>query len=216
MAVKFFLVLGFLPQVFTVAGFEALNPGVTCPTLVAGRNYCVFGSVSSGPTTNYTTTGTTFTTSTLPPILSTTTTTTTSSSPHQPTQPGLVANCNNFYLVSSSSDTCVGIETKFGISAAQFSSWNPFIHPQCDNLWLGYYVCVGVPGATTVAPPATTTTPSGPQPQMPNIVSNCKSFRLVQSGDSCYTIEQATGITLSQFRSWNPTVDASCDNLWLG
>lgn len=51
---------------------------------------------------------------------------------------------------------------------------------------------------------------------MPGIVSNCKSFHKVQSGDSCYTIDQAAGITLDQFLLWNPTVNAGCSNLWLG
>lgn len=30
------------------------------------------------------------------------------------------------------------------ISLDQFRSWNPAVDANCDNLWLGYYVCVGV------------------------------------------------------------------------
>lgn len=29
--------------------FESLNPGVSCPNLVVGQNYCVVGTVSSAP-----------------------------------------------------------------------------------------------------------------------------------------------------------------------
>jgi hypothetical protein len=38
----------------TVAGFQALNPGVSCPTLVSGHDYCVVGSVSAPSTTSTT------------------------------------------------------------------------------------------------------------------------------------------------------------------
>jgi len=102
----------------TVQGFQDLNPGVACPDLVPDTSYCVIGSISSdSPST--TTTGTT---TTKPP-----TTSTTSSSPYSPMQPGLVSNCNNFYRVASG-DTCQQIEGKYGISPAQFSSWNPYIN----------------------------------------------------------------------------------------
>lgn len=74
----------------------------------------------------------------------------------------------------------------------------------CSNLWLDYYICVHIPGAAT-----------GPQPQMPGIVTNCKKFYKVKSGDSCYTINTAAGITLAQFRSWNKQIDATCSNLWV-
>lgn len=84
----------------------------------------------------------------------------------------------------------------------------------CDNLYLGYYVCVGVPGATITTSPTATST--GPSPEMPSIVSNCSKYYLVQSGDGCAAIEAANDITQAQFLSWNPAVDSNCDNLWLG
>jgi len=131
--------------------------------------------------------------------------------------PGLATNCNKLYLVASG-DTCATIEPKYGISAAQFAAWNTFVDSACSNLWLGYYVCVGVSGAATATSTsaAPTPTPPCPSPAMPSIVSNCKRCRLVQSGDTCDAIDRAVGITLAQFRSWNPFVNANCDNLWLG
>ena len=89
---------------------------------------------------------------------------------------------------------------------------------ECTNLWLDYYVCVHVPNAasTTEQPPQPTKAPSGPTPQMPGIVSNCKSYHQVKSGDSCWSIYTAAGVTLNQFLSWNKQVDSSCSNLWLG
>jgi hypothetical protein len=51
---------------------------------------------------------------------------------------------------------------------------------------------------------------------MPGIVNNCKTFHLIQSGDSCWSIYTEAGITFEQFRTWNTQVDAACSNLWLG
>ena len=36
-----------------------------------------------------------------------------------------------------SGDTCSLIETSYGITFAQFQSWNPQIDAQCSNLLLG-------------------------------------------------------------------------------
>jgi hypothetical protein len=51
---------------------------------------------------------------------------------------------------------------------------------------------------------------------MPGIVSDCKSFYLVKEGDNCFNVDNAQGITLDQFRSWNTQIDAACDTLLLG
>ena len=133
--------------------------------------------------------------------------------------PSIVSNCNKYYQIQSG-DGCWSIEQAQAITSDQFLSWNPYVDANCDNLWLGYYVCVGVSGATstkaTTPTTTTTATPTGPSPQMPSIVSNCKKFYQVQSGDECWSIEQNQAITSAQFMSWNPYVDANCDNLWLG
>ena len=73
------------------------------------------------------------------------------------------------------------------------------------------------PGATTTSPaPEPTGEPTGPTPQMPGIVDGCKSFHLIQDGDSCWSIYTDAGITFEQFRKWNTEISAACDNLWLG
>ncbi|KAE8148761.1 hypothetical protein BDV25DRAFT_12010 [Aspergillus avenaceus] len=189
----------------TLDSFKSLNPGVSCPDLTAGQSYCVIGTVTDDdPET------TTTPTSTPKP---TTSTTTTSSSKYEPTQPGVPSNCDKFHLVASG-DQCDTIEAKYGITDAQFRAWNPSIDSNCSNLWLDYYVCVHVPGATTTSSsPEPTST--GPQPQMPGIVDSCKTFYKVKSGDSCYSINAAAGITLDQFRKWNTQIDATCSNLWV-
>ncbi|CAG8893422.1 unnamed protein product [Penicillium egyptiacum] len=129
--------------------------------------------------------------------------------------PGIVGNCDGFYKVSSG-DQCNTIATKHAISEAQLKSWNSLIDDKCTNLWLDYYVCVHVPGATTTSAPQPTPEPSGPTPKIPGIVSNCKRFYLIKDGDSCWSINTDAGITLVQFRAWNTRIDAACSHLWLG
>lgn len=130
----------------------------------------------------------------------------------EPTQPGVPSNCDKFHLVASG-DQCDTIEAKYGITHAQFKAWNPSVNSACSNLWLDYYVCVHVPTTTTTSSPPDPT--STPEPLMPGIVKNCKKFYKVKSGDSCYSIDTAAGITFAQFREWNTKVDAGCTNLWV-
>jgi hypothetical protein len=47
--------------------------------------------------------------------------------------PGIVSNCAKFYQVNAA-----------GITLAQFRSWNTQIDESCTNLWVDYYVCIGV------------------------------------------------------------------------
>ncbi|CAK7210855.1 hypothetical protein SBRCBS47491_000919 [Sporothrix bragantina] len=251
----------------TVAQFEALNPTAVCPDLIADTLYCVLGTVtgasSSGavgpnrsPTTvSYTLpTGTggpssvdisfstypttTSTTSTTKTSTSTTSTTTAGSKP-APTQSGLTASCNNFHLVVKG-DSCSTIESSYGVSAADFLSWNPALKSNCLGLLTGYYVCVGVPGASTSSakPTSTSTTTTSkttsttskttsttsktstasavPSPLQPGTFDNCTSYHLVVAGDSCSAIESAAGISSAEFAAWNSGVNADCSNIDVG
>lgn len=42
---------------------------------------------------------------------------------------------------------------------------------------------------------------------------SCYEWHIVQSGDTCYLLEQSYGITFAQFQAWNPSVNDSCGNL---
>jgi hypothetical protein len=72
--------------------------------------------------------------------------------------PSITSTCTKFYQVQSG-DGCSSIEGAQGVSSSDFLAWNKGVDAQCDNLWLGYFVCVGAPGA---APPPTTTKPASP------------------------------------------------------
>lgn len=107
----------------TVPNFEALNPGISCPTLVVDQQYCVLGTVSVPPTTtsssstvsstsakSQTSTKSSTSTTHPPPTTSSKTTkstSTTSSLLHEPTQSGLVANCKCTFM-----PTAIPIQTE--------------------------------------------------------------------------------------------------------
>ncbi|PWY88126.1 hypothetical protein BO94DRAFT_441732, partial [Aspergillus sclerotioniger CBS 115572] len=118
----------------TLANFYSWNPsvGTGCNTLWLGYYVCtgVSATTTSVPTTTTATT-------------TATTTRTTSVATPSPTQSGMVSNCDAFYLVASG-DTCTTVAQKKAVSVTDIVSWNPGVGTGCTNLWLGYYICVGV------------------------------------------------------------------------
>jgi hypothetical protein len=57
-------------------------------------------------------------------------------------QPGTVARCRRYRRVMGG-DSCQGLQQAYGISAAQFNTWNPGVGSNCASLWAGYFVCGG-------------------------------------------------------------------------
>jgi LysM repeat protein len=135
-------------------------------------------------------------------------------SPPAPTVGGTTSQCNTWYTTVSG-DTCGAIDTKYGISLAQFRAWNTFIDAACDNLYVGYSYCVsGPPVATSTT--TTSTAASTPTPTQTGMVANCKKFYQAVSGDSCSAIATTYSISTSQFITWNPAVGSSCSTLYAG
>lgn len=244
----------------TEAQFEEWNPSTAllgdC-TLIEGLYYCVevnFQALTTSLASTVTTTttsmsiatssvpGTTSSSAVTAPdstITSPTATQTLDTPTPEPTQAGMVANCDSFAIVSST-DTCSSLASKAGISLDEFYAWNPAVGDTCANLIADYWVCVGLAGSgsTTTASSAptatatTATTPSTlstitttstttneivtPSPVQTGMVSNCDDFYLVQSGDSCSAIATAFDISLDNFYAWNPAVGDTCTSLDLG
>ncbi|KAL3476524.1 LysM domain protein [Aspergillus californicus] len=187
----------------SIAELYSWNPsiGADCSTMEYGYYVCVGVSASgstgsTGSTPAKTTTALATTTS----IVTSTTTTSTSSGP-SPTQSGITTSCVSYYEAEKD-DSCWSITTeKYAyLNQTEFIEWNPALGPDCVDLWVGYYYCV----ATTSVQP------------MPDIVSTCTQYYLVQSGDSCYSIEQENSITSADFYAWNPDVGTDCGALWSG
>lgn len=109
-----------------VQTLEHLNPGVACPGLDTSKTYCVIGTVTDQPGT--TLTPTTSRTTTPSSMTATTTATTTTTAPsNSPTMPGIVANCDGFYKITSG-DLCDTIARAHGITTGQLLSWNSGIN----------------------------------------------------------------------------------------
>lgn len=76
------------------------------------------------------------------------------------------------------------------------------------------------PASTSSLPPSpapvSASTTASAAPIYPHAVSSCQAYDTVQSGDYCITFDAQAGITLAQLRKWNPGLDSSCSNLWLG
>lgn len=189
-----------------LSDFYTWNPAVKtdCTLLLVGDYVCI--GIVGGTT-----------------IKPTSTTSTTSKpgngiSTPNPIQTGMVGNCNKFHLVVSG-DSCAAIATSNNIALADFYTWNPAVKTDCTSLLLGDYVCVGIVGGTTIKPTSTTTKPgngiSTPTPTQTGMVSNCNTFYLVKTGDSCAAIATSKGISLDNFYKWNPAIKTDCSGLWV-
>ncbi|KZV65858.1 carbohydrate-binding module family 50 protein [Peniophora sp. CONT] len=235
--------------------FYELNPLVNedCSNLLAGFEYCiaVFGNVTStstfpGPTTTGASLVPVFggdfpqgvgyvmasPNMTIVPVTATGTTTYASTSTPSPTvAPGTVVDgCLQYYTVQAG-DSCLGIETVYGITDNEFRIWNPEIDANCGNIQVGLAYCVfgpyvqytpttgSSPPQTSTATSATPTSTSAPLPTniaTGTITTGCTTYYTIQSGDGCASIESTYSITLSEFITWNPEVNAQCTNIQLG
>ncbi|RYP83673.1 hypothetical protein DL770_005366 [Monosporascus sp. CRB-9-2] len=201
------------------------------PTLRARTTTCT----TTKPTPTTTPTTTIRPTNTATPTMTVPTTTTIGNgiATPSPTQPGMVNNCNRFYLVSSG-DTCSAVASRAVISLSQFSAWNPQTGgASCSSLWLDYYVCIGIIGTSSLQPsttnegnatistssaqPSTTNEGNGiatPTPTQSGMTPNCREFYFVQPGDTCNVIASRYGISTSNFIEWNPAAGSDCRTLW--
>jgi LysM repeat protein len=147
-------------------------------------------------------------------------------SPDKPTQTGTISTCNRWYDVISG-DSCYSVETTFGITHAQFLSWNPAVSSDCtQNFWVGDSYCVGIGSGTPVSTTSSssmstarkTAATTGPDmPTQSGISSQCNAWYDVVSGDTCSAIEGAFNVTHAQFLLWNPAVSSDCaSNFWVG
>ncbi|KAJ5719736.1 hypothetical protein N7493_007314 [Penicillium malachiteum] len=117
--------------------FSEWNPyvsnGTDCQNLWLDTYICVGAPDSSSSTKDE---------STSLPSATTATQTATVTVP-SPLIPSTDADCTKYHYVVDDED-CETIESQYGIIAAQFNAWNPYVGSDCGSLWLHYYVCVGV------------------------------------------------------------------------
>lgn len=119
----------------TMAQFLTWNPdvgGTGCPGMWAKAYVCVsiIGHTPGAPKPS----------STVKTSATPTPTGCTVSHP-EPTQPGALCNCKQWYKTIAN-EYCADIAKKFGISEAQFLNWNNSVGSSCGGLWKDTYVCV--------------------------------------------------------------------------
>ncbi|KAJ5645771.1 hypothetical protein N7490_002143 [Penicillium lividum] len=102
--------------------------------------------------------------------------------------------CSEYYTVVSG-DSCSAIEVEYSITFAEFLLWNPSIGSNCQYLDVGQQYCVAGPVQT-------------------GITASCTKFYTAVSGDSCWAIATAYGISTTDFIDWNPAVGSDCSGLW--
>ncbi|XP_014561981.1 carbohydrate-binding module family 50 protein [Bipolaris victoriae FI3] len=136
----------------------------------------------------------------------------------QPTQPGMVANCNKFHFINQGV-VCSQVISYQKITREDFVKWNPTVNDDCSGMWANVNVCVGVIGGGASSPtPTTTTSPANgiqtPQPTQPGMTLNCKKFHYAAEGVVCSQLTSYNKISLADFVKWNPGVGSDCRTMW--
>ncbi|KAK6987472.1 hypothetical protein R3P38DRAFT_2661607 [Favolaschia claudopus] len=131
----------------------------------------------------------------------------------------------------AANDTCDSIAansksiTGTQITRTQLQSFNPDLGTYCQLLSakVGQTICLTPNGGFPDVGVSTSNNPSGtpttfapiPTPTVQGTTSNCGKYYQVQQGDICNTVVLANSISLPDFLTLNPEIDANCTNLWL-
>lgn len=116
--------------------------------------------------------------------------------------------------------SCEDLVDDYPITMDQLVAWNSWLAGDCDaalfsdlNETATRVFCIGVGGSTSTplsssVPITTTQTATPAAPTQTGVVSGCRKFHTVQSGDTCPSIESDYGITATQFYQWNPSSES--------
>lgn len=63
--------------------------------------------------------------------------------PPGPTQPGQPSNCNKWHLAQKG-ENCYSMVREYGMRLEEVLEWNPGFGGRCENVWVGWWACVGV------------------------------------------------------------------------
>ncbi|KAJ1337363.1 peptidoglycan DL-endopeptidase LytF [Microdochium nivale] len=184
-----------------IATFYSWNKAVgsNCESMWAEVYVCV-GIIGGTPTTTKATTTTTAGNGITTPT---------------PTQGGMINDCDKWDYVKKG-ETCSAILSRNGLTVAQLYALNSGVGNNCQGLWAEVYVCVHKKGTATTKPP-TTTAGNGittPTPTQSGMVSNCRKFALVKTGDTCDSVAKANGVSVANFTTWNKAYGSNCSGMW--
>ncbi|KAK7014296.1 hypothetical protein R3P38DRAFT_3003090 [Favolaschia claudopus] len=143
----------------------------------------------------------------------------------------LLQKCSLYKVAAN--DTCDSIAAQSAsltgtkITATQLQSFNPDLGTSCQLLSskIGTNICLtpngGFPnvsvsiGNDNIPSGTPTTFAAVPTPTVDGTTSNCGRYYQVKQGDVCNTVVLANSISLADFLTLNPEIDANCTNLWL-
>ncbi|EHL01784.1 hypothetical protein M7I_2135 [Glarea lozoyensis 74030] len=159
-------------------------------------------------------------TPTQPPVTTTSTTPGNGIQTPQPTQPGMVSNCDAFYFVSPG-DRCQMIADKNGISLTQFITWNNVGGASCPGLQANVNIAdrSGISLAQFISWNDVGGASCGGLQANVNV---CQLryvrplLQLQRNQERCVDAKLGIRITAAQFNAWNPQVGADCRLLFLG
>ncbi|KAJ1325254.1 peptidoglycan DL-endopeptidase LytF [Microdochium nivale] len=115
----------------------------------------------------------------------------------------------------------------YNVDPESFASWNGIktnvTDPACA-FEIGKRYCGSwalMPKPTVTEPPAPTGTDDGssqpPAATHSGQPADCDGWHVVSGSDSCQSVADAAGISISDFYAWNPAVSTDCTtNFWLG
>ena len=101
-------------------------------------------------------------------------------------------------------DTCGGIASQFGISAAELIAANPLVNDGCTNLDVGQVL--DIPGGTSGGSSSNPTPSSG----------GASGVYVIEPGDTCGGIASAHGVALADFLAANGLTEDDCTSLVVG
>ncbi|KAJ4007743.1 hypothetical protein NW766_009546 [Fusarium irregulare] len=130
-------------------------------------------------------------------------------------QPGMVSNCNKFAFVEVGA-SCTAIASEYGITLAQFTTWNKGIGETCTSMWGDTWACVSIIGFETPTKPTPTNGAETYSPVQKGISKNCNKFHKITSTTTCTSINNYYKLPLDNFYSWNPSVGTNCQSLLVG
>ncbi|KAK0543515.1 hypothetical protein OC846_005779 [Tilletia horrida] len=142
----------------------------------------------------------------------------------------LLQACSATYVIKAN-DTCAtiagNVTTNPAPNVQQLISFNPELGTSCEQVsnLVGTRICLspngGWPSVTSSPYSLPSASPTAkapvPSPVAPNTTTNCGKYYLVGSGDMCYNVTLANGVSLQDFYTMNPMLNTtSCNNLYLG
>ncbi|CAD0053772.1 unnamed protein product [Aureobasidium pullulans] len=115
-------------------------------------------------------------------------------------------------VTSSTSSVKKGATTKTIISTSSIAAYVPSSSAKVSSK-----SAVSSAASSAKASASSCAAVAAPASTQTGIVSGCTKWYTAKSGDYCYAIASANGISTDTFMSWNPAVNApSCDSIWVG